>query len=182
MFSNIYPARLTEWQNKGYIKKITNNFYIISDLEINENSMFLIANKIYEPAYISVETALSYYGIIPEQVFSIVSLTTNRSKTFDTPLGKFFYKTIPFDLFFGYETIKYKDFNFKIADKEKAILDYMYLHRHLKTIVDFESVRFNISDLKSSINKDKILFYLSKYRSKAFVKTINKLLKYIYHA
>jgi hypothetical protein len=54
-----------------------------------------IANPLYGPSYISLEYALSYYGLIPERVESITSVTTKRSKKFITPLGSFSYEHIP---------------------------------------------------------------------------------------
>ncbi len=65
---NFYRSRLNEWQDKGYIKKIRRSYYIFDDLNLNEAILFLIANKIYSPSYISFEMALSYYGLIPEAV------------------------------------------------------------------------------------------------------------------
>jgi predicted transcriptional regulator of viral defense system len=163
------------------LKKITNNFYISSDLVINEQVLFLISNKIYDPSYVSLETALSYYGLIPEQVFNVTCISTNRIKTFKTVLGNFTFKRVPLELYFGYKTIKCGQLNFKIADKEKTILDYFYQHRHLRTKTDFESVRLNREELQNTLDKQKLEQYLTKYRSKTFVRTINKLIKYIYH-
>jgi predicted transcriptional regulator of viral defense system len=57
--SFFHRRRLNEWQEKGYIKKLIRGFYIFSDLELNENVLFEIANRIYAPSYISLEIALS---------------------------------------------------------------------------------------------------------------------------
>ena len=55
--------RLNEWQKKNYIKKIRQGFYIFSDLEINEQTLFVIANRIHEPSYISLEMACLFTGL-----------------------------------------------------------------------------------------------------------------------
>ena len=60
---NFDLRRLNEWQKKNYIKKIRQGFYIFSDLEINEQALFIIANRIHEPSYISLEMALSFTGL-----------------------------------------------------------------------------------------------------------------------
>ena len=60
-----FLRRIYEWQHKGYIKKVIKGYYIFSDTELNELSLFFIANKIYKPSYISFEMALSYYHLIP---------------------------------------------------------------------------------------------------------------------
>src|SRR3989338_3756269 len=65
--------RLTEWQKKNYIKKIIKGYYIFSDVDINQNVLFLIANKIYKPSYVSFESALSFYKLIPESIYAVTS-------------------------------------------------------------------------------------------------------------
>ncbi|GAI56933.1 unnamed protein product, partial [marine sediment metagenome] len=74
---NIEPGfhrrRLNEWQDKGYIKKVVRGYYIFSDLKLSEEILFKIANRIYLPSYISLESALSYYHLIPESVYGITS-------------------------------------------------------------------------------------------------------------
>src|SRR3989338_7420397 len=81
-----YRRRLNEWQDKGYIKKLIRGYYIFSDLELNENVLFEIANRIYDPSYVSLEAALSYYGLIPESVYGISSVSTRRTYKFKTPV------------------------------------------------------------------------------------------------
>ena len=105
--SNFYRRRLNEWQDKGYIKKIIKGYYIFSDLELSENILFEIANRIYSPSYISFEMALSYYHLIPESVYGITSASTRRTYKFKTPIAEFSYRTIKHNLFFGYNLINY---------------------------------------------------------------------------
>ena len=107
--SSFYRRRLNEWQDKGYIKKIIRGYYIFSDLEINEQILFEIANKIYSPSYISLEMVLSYYHLIPESVYGITSVSTRRTYSFITPIAEFIYKTVKPQLFFGYNLIKYNN-------------------------------------------------------------------------
>jgi len=80
MDQSFHNQRLSEWQKKGYIKMIRRGYYIFSDLEINESILFLIANKIYSPSYVSLEMAFSYYNLIPESVYSVTSVTTEKNK------------------------------------------------------------------------------------------------------
>jgi len=180
-FPKFYRHRLTEWQNQGYIKKIIRGFYILSDLETNEFTSFAIANKIYEPSYISLESALRYYNFIPEQTFSVTSISTLKTKTFATWIDRFVYSNIIPNLFFGYEIVHFKNFVFKIADREKAILDYLYFHRHFKTEKDIEELRFNIEEIQATVDRKKLENYLLKYNNKSFKKIINNFLNYIYH-
>ena len=73
---------LVNWQRKGYVQKLRNGWYRFSDETVNEQLLYLIANKIYNPSYVSFESAFSFYGIIPEGVFSILSATSQKNSQF----------------------------------------------------------------------------------------------------
>ncbi|MFA5229978.1 MAG: hypothetical protein WC422_00685 [Candidatus Paceibacterota bacterium] len=96
-------------------------------------------------------------------------------------MDRFVYSNIIPNLFFGYEIVHFKNFVFKIADREKTILDYLYFHRHFKTEKDIEELRFNIEEIKNTLNPDRLKIYLSKYNNKSFEKIINNFLNHIYH-
>ena len=85
LYPNFDRKNLVRWQEKGYIKKIRNKWYIFSDKNINEINLFYIANSIYSPSYISFESALSYYNIIPEAVFSVTSATSLKTNKKTNP-------------------------------------------------------------------------------------------------
>ena len=177
-----YRARLNEWQNKGYIKKVIKGFYIFSDLEISENILFLIANKIYFPSYISLESAFSYYNIIPEGVYSVTSITTR--KTFK-PAGSFTnsnYKKIKEEYFFGYKLIEFKSRYFKIASLEKSIIDYFYFNQKKDSSNDFYEMRLNTSSLSEQINLKIIKNYLEIFNKKSLTKCVNNLLEFVKNA
>lgn len=86
---------------------------------------FSIANVLYGPSYVSAESALSYRGIIPERVFSIVSMTLKQSKIFKTHLGNFEYIKLPAPYYaFGVEQVEIRDGQFSLmAVAEKALFD-----------------------------------------------------------
>ena len=180
--SNFYRHRLNEWQNKGYIKKIRQGYYIFSDLKINEQSLFLIANKIYQPSYISLEMAFSYYNLIPESVYAITSITSQKTNNFKTKIGEFIYHSVKPELMFGYHLIKYQDYNFKIATIEKVILDYFYINSHLKTENDFFELRFNAEVFKTMVNKNTMECYIKKFSNKSLEVKMKKFLKFIHYA
>ena len=75
-FIDFDSRRLVEWQEKGYIRKVINRWYVFSDIEVDDNMRFWIANRIYQPSYVSLESALSYYNLIPEAVYTTTSLTS----------------------------------------------------------------------------------------------------------
>lgn len=82
LIKDFNKKNLINWQKKGYIKKLRSNWYCFSDLQKGQNELFSIANKIYKPSYISLETALSYYGFIPEGVFSLTSISTLKTNKY----------------------------------------------------------------------------------------------------
>jgi len=121
---------------------------------------------------------LSFYGIIPEGVYSISSVSTLKTNSFETPLGNFTYAHLQPYLFFGYGLATYKMRPIKIAKLEKAILDYLYLHSNVKTIADFESLRWNKEILRTELNPQTLATYLQVFRSKALNVRIETLKTY----
>lgn len=180
--ASFHRQRLNEWQNKDYIKKIVKEYYIFSDLKIDEAVLFFAANKIYDPAYISLEMALSYYGLIPESVYGITSVTSRKTYVFNSSLATFSYHKIKSELMFGYKLVSLQNHNFKMAEIEKAILDYFYIHPKLKTDEDFEELRINADIFKEKVDLEKMKKYLAQFNNKALEKRINRFIKFIKHA
>lgn len=178
--SGFHRQRLSEWQKKGYIKKIIKGYYVFSDLKLNESVLFLIANKIFDPSYISLEMALSYYELIPESVYSITSVTSRKTYAFNSQLARFSYNKIKPELMFGYNLINYENHSFKIAEIEKALLDYFYLNSRLKTEGEFEELRINRDIFKGKMDREKLENYLAQFNNQELVKRVNRFIKYIY--
>ena len=89
---------------------------------------FCIANYLKKASYISLQSALSWHGIIPAFVPSVTCVTTNRPQTIETPLGRFEYRHISKKYFWGYQQIILKaEQTAFIASTEKALLDLIYL-------------------------------------------------------
>jgi len=180
--ASFHNQRLSEWQKKNYIKKVRQGFYVFSDIQINEQTLFIIANRIYNPSYISLEMSLSIYGFIPEAVYGITSITTRNTKVFKTQVGNFAYRHIKLDLMFGYELREYNGHYYKMAKKEKAILDYFYLNTKIKSEEDFRELRFNAIEIREKIDTVKLNKYLKVFKNKALAERINNFLIYIKNA
>lgn len=168
-----HRRRLSEWQDKDYIVKIINGHYLFSDTKVNEAVLFEIANRIYQPSYVSFEMALAHYGLIPESVYGITSASTRRTYRFHTPVADFIYRTIKPALFFGYEIVKYDGKTYKIASPEKAILDYFYLNPNLKNAADYAGLRINQEVFSRIVNREKLEAYLSRINQKNLRKRMN---------
>ncbi len=176
---SFHKQRLSEWQNKGYVKKVRQGFYMFSDLPVNEKILFTIANRIYEPSYISLEMALSIYGLIPEAVYGVTSVTSQNTKHIKTPVGDFIYKHIQPDLMFGYELREHNGHRYKIAEIEKAVLDYLYLNAKISDDESFAGIRFNIPEFKEKLNIKKFNKYLEAFANKSLARRVKKFLRYI---
>ncbi|QES88888.1 type IV toxin-antitoxin system AbiEi family antitoxin domain-containing protein [Rhizosphaericola mali] len=130
--------------------------YIWNSAQQPEN--FTIANALYGPSYISVESALSFHSIIPEQVFGITSMTTKQSKVFDNRICRFEYKHLTTPYFsFGIKQEKLREDQFAlVACSEKALFDKIIttsgiLFRSEQAASEFllENMRMDEEQLKS---------------------------------
>lgn len=84
----------------------------------------LIANHLYTPSYVSMSSALRYYGLIPEEVYVMQSMTLKHSREFETPVGRYEYTRISKDSFsVGLSSIRKTEYAFVIATPEKALCD-----------------------------------------------------------
>lgn len=184
-FPSMNPMNLVRWQQKGYIKKLRNQWYTFNNTENKENIEWLAANLIYTPSYISLHTALSWYNLIPEMIVSTTSVTTRKTNKFSTPLGNFDYHRIKPELFgFGYvfEDVAFygsesnKGRKIMVATPQKAILDFFYINSFYNSEKDMEDLRLNYTELLKIINND-FQQYLEKYESRALEKRIKLMIK-----
>lgn len=165
--------RLVEWQKKNYVKRIVNRWYMFGDTRLDENFLYLTANRIYSPSYVSFESALAFYRLIPEGVYTITSATTLKTHQFTTSQGTFSYRHLKPGLMFGYRLVETAGQHFKIAEPEKLFLDYLYLKPELQSINDFESLRINQAELRTLLNETRLLEYLALFENKALEKRVN---------
>jgi predicted transcriptional regulator of viral defense system len=172
-------AKLSSWIKKWYLKSIKKWFYLYWNVEINENLLFFISNKIYSPSYVSLETALNHYWIIPEYTFVITAVTSNKTTNFNAEVWNFSYKKIKPELFWGYNIINFWDYKVLIWELEKVILDYFYLNSRIKNLDDLEGLRWNKEELKKKLDLRKLEKYLKIYASKVLTKKVELLIKYI---
>jgi predicted transcriptional regulator of viral defense system len=158
---------LQRYAKKRYIIRVKRGLYAFPDDLPPE---LFLANKIYEPSYVSLEFALSYHRVIPENVYEITSITTKATRRFEK-LGKIYsYRRIKKNAFAGYTTEKQKGFSFQIADPEKAFVDTNYFRMldDLKPISRFD---------KEKINPVKAFRYAALFGNEKLVSIIKTTLK-----
>jgi len=147
--------------------KVERGKYLLKGVGIHD---FVLANFVYQPSYISFESALNFYGILSQFPYEISSSTSKKTvqKTIE---GKaFIYIHIKKDLFWGYE----KNNGFLIALPEKALLDQIYLASK-----GLRSLNLDEYDL-SSIDIKKFKEFLIKYpKTRQFNKIVGEIKKYM---
>ncbi len=120
-------------------------------------SQEVLANMIYGPSYVSLEWACQYYRLIPEKVTTVTSITTQRSRKFQTPIGLFTYDHLPMQAFsHGVTLVTFSETQHALmATKEKAIADLLVLRRgrftskkHFQETL-FEDLRIEEEDVKT---------------------------------
>jgi predicted transcriptional regulator of viral defense system len=171
-FPRFDSRRLVEWQKKGYIIKLINKHYAFKDINMSESMAFRISNTLYPPSYVSLESALSYYQIIPEGVFTLQAVSTRKTITYTTPLGSFHYRSIKARLYFGYTITQSEGLPVLLAEPEKALLDHLYLNPQIKMKADIEAFRFNMDALSNAVNWEKLSLYARIFNSQVLNRRI----------
>ena len=154
--------QVSEWQNRGWLIELRRGEYLINDRQTLRNVEPLqIANLLYEPSYISLESALSFYGLIPEGVKSVTSVSSRKTTQYINPIGKFSYSKIKIGLYWGFCFELISNRKVQIASPVKALLDTIYLRRgSLKSGEEvMESLRIqqkealDLKDLRRSVTR-----------------------------
>jgi hypothetical protein len=147
-----YPRdSITELLRKGDIVRVKKGIYVFGEqYRRRPYSREVLANVIYGPSYISLEYALGYYGLIPEGVESVTSVTTGRSRRFETPVGLFSYRTVPLAAFTaGIDRVETGDGrSFLMALPEKALADKIRLERGNGLTSQRELRRYLVDNLR----------------------------------
>lgn len=133
------------------IVRIKKGLYIFGpDYQRGAVSLEVLANLVYSPSYISLEYALSKYGLIPERAYQITSVCLNRSRTFKTPVGMFIYKKRSLSVYpVGINRVE----NYLIAGPEKALADFIFEIRDLKDIREMKEYLYENMRMEQSILK-----------------------------
>ncbi|MBU8893856.1 MAG: hypothetical protein KOO66_13835 [Bacteroidales bacterium] len=167
---------LTRWIKKGLLIRLRQGYYTFPEYKNKPEFSYYFANKIYKPSYISLHTALSFYGIIPEAVVQITSVTSLKTAVFKNDFGEYSYKTLKKEFMFGYDLkqqAENKTLNF--AKPEKALLDLLYLYPFYNTIQEMNELRLDEDFLHNDLDIDKMKEFTAKFKNKALTKRVKLL-------
>lgn len=151
---NLYKRIQRLTKNKILQKLIKGKYYFT----LNSVNDFTMANFLYQPSYISMQSALSFHSIMTGFSYQITSISAKKTKSFIINEKDFVYSKIATKLFWGWE----KKEDFLIAKPEKALLDYVYFASKGLTLLDWEEIDI------SKLNKKLLLEWSLKYSSIVF--------------
>jgi len=165
----------------GEVVRVHRSLYCLADKYLRQKlDLRILAQRIYGPSYISLESALSHHGWIPEAVYAITCVSLDRSREYDTPLGHFSFTRVPQKtLYAGVERVEgAHGGSFLLAAPLKALADYVYVHRR-----DWDSAQPVVESLRvdegllAGIEADifnRLLANYSSRRVQRFLKGLRK--------
>ena len=169
---------LTRWTKQNRLVKLRNSWYSFPEYIKTPNFQLFVSNKIYAPSYVSLHSALSFYGIIPEAVIHTTAVSSLKKSNFENSFGTFSYQQILPELMFGYEKKTFLNkHSLIIASPEKAILDLMYLFPLYNSELDIRELRFDEEFMHEDVNVEQLLDFTEKFNSKILRKRLDILLK-----
>lgn len=150
-FPKFDSRRLFEWKQKGYLIKLTNKWYVFSNVAFTNGLSYLISNSICQPSYISLETALSFHQLIianaPADSFgekSIQAITKHKTVIYHNDRGIYSYRKIKPEFYFGFDTVEIDGKAIQLAQPEKALIDFLYFNAALNSISKLTSISWNM--------------------------------------
>ena len=167
---------LSRWIKKGLLIRLRQGYFTFPEFKGKPDYPWYFANRMYRPSYISLHSALSFHGIIPESVIQITSVTSLKTAYFVNLFGEYSYKTIKQELMYGYVLKAMSDGRtLQIADPEKAISDLLYLYPEYSTTEDMLNLRLDEEYLQNDLKKNLLHEYISQFKSKTLEKRVNQL-------
>lgn len=174
---NFNRLNLNYWIKKGLIIKLRKEWYAFTECLSIPDFTEYIANRIYRPSYISLQYAMSHYGMIPEAVMQITSVTSLKTDSFRNDFGEFYYQSVKKELMTGYKPLLMSDGrSILFAMPEKALFDFLYLNPYYNTKDEILELRLDDDFMAEEFNYDRFKQYCSLVTTKTFENRISILL------
>ena len=127
---NMHIAML---EKKGLLIRLKRGLYVVSpEISGKALSMGLIANHLYGPSYVSLHWALRWYGLIPERIDTVTSITTRHTREFENSFGRFSFRGVSQEYFpIGIKSQEDAGLHFLLASPEKALCDMLMQEKHV---------------------------------------------------
>lgn len=164
---------LSLWHAGGKVIRVARGFYLFADEKITESRLMAAANRIYSPSYVSLQSALSIYGLIPETVTAVTSVTTRKTRRIDTPFGRLLFRTIKAAAYSWYDVVRSSEFGFLMACPEKAIIDLLYLNPSIRTREDIEEIRIDDQAASELLSMERLMRFAELFGSITLVRRVS---------
>lgn len=178
-FPDFDRTNYTRWVKQGLLLRLRQEWYAFPDMLKEPDFARFVAERIYRPSYISLHSALSFYGMIPEAVVRITSVSTLKTVSFENDFGQYSYQSVKPTYFFGYaprQTLSGR--SFMLAHPEKALLDLLYLYPQYNTEEEIEELRLDEDYMTSELNLERLEEYQHRIGSKALDARVKLLRQY----
>jgi len=156
---------------RGDVKSLKRGVYYLSVSKLNS---YAVSNKLVKPSYLSLETALAMYQIIPDTISTYTAITSLKTQEYQNELGYFVYRHLPQDKFIGVT----EQGGVLWASPEKALVDYLYLNssRFKPTISSLQEARFqNLETLDFTVLRD----FAKIFKQKKLIQIIELIEQYV---
>lgn len=151
------------WKKQGRIASLKRGLYELTYPQDRRIPDLYVANRLYGPSYVSLETAVSDYSLIPEVSMAVTSLTTRPTRRFKNKHGLFIYRTVRPAVFTGYRLVRHGEYKIYQADPEKALVDFLYFKTFHNKDADLRQERLNKKTIRKMEIK-KLKYYAGLYK------------------
>jgi len=172
LYPNLNHNNLTRWLKQGLLVKLRQGYYSFPELRRQSDFALYISNRIYKPSYVSLHSALAFYGIIPEAVTQITAVSSLKTAEFQNDFGVYTYKKVRDDLFFGYELKPFGDKSILFAHPEKALLDLLYLYPFYDSSEELEDLRLDEAYIANDLSLVRLDEYTARFHCKALTRRV----------
>ncbi|MBT3581768.1 hypothetical protein HN511_05705 [bacterium] len=167
--------QLHKWKTQELVFQLKKGIYTLNKNDRHTRlDPLVLSNTLVSPSYISLEYALSVYGLIPEKIEVITAVSTKKTQQYSNIIGHFTYQHLKQAAFTGYIQKQADTYFYFMATKEKALLDFFYLN--INQISDFEAYRFQNFE---TLNLKTLKKYLVAYNNKKLNTIVLNFIKYI---
>lgn len=169
--------QLSRWVKAGKIYQIRRGLYSIAPpYQKKQPHPFLVANHLQKASYVSLQSALAFYGLIPEVVNITTNVSTGRPERLVTPLGIYEFRHLKTELLFGYRMTSLGEQSAFVATPEKALLDLIYLQPGGGSITYLKELRLQNTD---QLDKDILKNQSEKFGTLKLQNAVKEILRII---
>lgn len=159
---SLLTLQFHQWSKKGWIRRLKRGLYELSYPEPAPLSDLYVANRLYEPSYVSLETALSHYQILPETAAQVTSVTPKPTRRLRNIHGLFTYFTVRPSAFTGYSVLRLQGQPVRMAEPEKAVTDRLYSGMRRGEAFRPKEERWDTAKVKK-LDRKKLLSYAALF-------------------